>query len=56
MNEADILQIIKSHESLTFPNGVGSTNRCINHSSYDSLAKDIVELVNRRFYNIKRGK
>ena len=39
-----VLKILDNHESLTFPNGVGSTFRCINTNSYNDVANDVVKL------------
>ena len=51
MSEEEILAIIQSHESLTFPNGVGSSFRCVESDDYQNVAHEIFELINRRFYN-----
>jgi hypothetical protein len=40
-----ILKILKKHENLTFPGGVGSSFRCINELDYVDVAEEIVSLL-----------
>ena len=40
MKEKEIIEILNSHESVTYPKGVGSVFYCIKSYRYKDIAKD----------------
>lgn len=47
LNKEDIIQILRNHETETYPNGVGSIFRCIKNSRYNSIANQIINKLNK---------
>lgn len=46
MTEQEIIKIIEKHQSITYPNGIGSIYRCLDSRKYKDVAKGILKLIN----------
>ena len=45
--KVEVMRLVKSYETETYPGGVGSVFRCVESSSYLGLVYDIVELISK---------
>ena len=46
--EIEVMQLIRNHETETYPRGVGSIFRCIKSDNYSRLADSIIELLTNK--------